>query len=92
MTKMTKQQIIKINEQLGTEFKTAYGLGGNRSNLDYALSLENSYDLAKEINRGQPFIDGNKRTALMVYMFLTTNKTYKQILKDYYDLFLSLSK
>ena len=64
----------------------------NISNLDYALSLESPYDLSKEILRGHPFIDGNKRMVFMVYMLLTTNKTYKQILEDFRDIFLSLSK
>ena len=90
--KLTKEQIIEINEKLGKEFKTDFGLGGNKSNLDYALSLEKPYDLAKEILRGHPFIDGNKRTSFIIYMILTTNKSYKEILKDYYDILLSLSK
>ncbi len=90
--KLTKLQIIKINEKLGKEFKTPFGLGGNSSNLDYALSLEDPYDIAKEILRGHPFIDCNKRTSIMVYLILTTEKSYEEILKDYYDIFLSLSK
>lgn len=89
---MNKEKIIEINKKLGKEFKTEYGLGGNKSNLDYALSLKESYDIAREILRGHPFIDGNKRTSFMVYMLLTTKKTYEEILKDYYDIFLSLSK
>ena len=90
--KLTKSQIVEINKKLGKEFKTEFGLGGNKSNLDYALSLESPYDLSKEILRGHPFIDGNKRMVFMVYMLLTTNKTYKQILEDFRDIFLSLSK
>lgn len=87
-----KKQIIEINKKLGKEFKTDSGLGGNKSNLDYALSLDNPYDTAKEILRGHPFIDGNKRTAFMVYMLLTSNKSYEEILKDFYDILLTLSK
>ena len=90
--KLTKNQIIEINEKLGKEFKTDFGLGGNNSNLDYALSLDNPYDIAKEILRGHPFIDGNKRTSFMVYLMLTTGKKYEELLKDFYDIFLSLSK
>jgi uncharacterized protein (DUF433 family) len=90
--KFTKSQIIEINKKLGKEFKTDFGLGGNKSNLDYALSLEGPYDISKEILRGHPFIDGNKRTAFMVYMLLTTEKSYKQILEDFRDILLSLSK
>lgn len=90
--KLSKNQIIEINQKLGKEFKTDFGLGGNKSNLDYALSLEDPYSIAKEILRGHPFIDGNKRTSFMVYLILTTNKSYEVILKDFYDVFLSLSK
>ena len=89
---ITKHQIIEINKKLGKEFKTDFGLGGNKSNLDYALSLTKPYEISKEILRGHPFIDGNKRTSFMVFMILTTNKSYKEILKDYYDILLSLSK
>ncbi len=89
---ITKSQIIEINKKLGQEFKTDFGLGGNKSNLDYALSLKDPYKISKEILRGHPFIDGNKRTSFMVYMILTTNKPYSEILKDYYDIFLSLSR
>jgi uncharacterized protein (DUF433 family) len=90
--KLTKEKIIETNKKLGKEFKTESGLGGNQSNLDYALSLDNPYDIAKEILRGHPFIDGNKRTTFMVYMMLTANKSYEEVLKDFYDVFLSLSK
>jgi len=90
--KLTKEEVLRINEKLGREFKTDYGLGANASNLDYALSLEKPYDISREILRGHPFIDGNKRTSLMAYMLLTSSKSYGAILKDYYDIFLSLSK
>jgi uncharacterized protein (DUF433 family) len=90
--KLTRKKVIEINEKLGKEFNTEFGLGGNKSNLDYALSLENPYNISKEILRGHPLIDGNKRTAFMVYMILTTKKTYKQILDDFRDVLLSLSK
>ena len=90
--KLTKSQVVKINEKLGKEFNTEFGLGGNKSNLDYALSLENPYDISKEILRGHPFIDGNKRTAFMVYLLLITDRTYKRILEDFRDILLSLSK
>lgn len=89
---LTKSQITEINKKLGKEFNTNFGLGGNKSNLDYAVSLNSPYDLAKEILRGHPFIDGNKRTSLMVYFMLTTGKKYEELLKDFYDTFLSLSK
>jgi uncharacterized protein (DUF433 family) len=89
---MKKQEIIEINEKLGKEFKTDSGLGGNKSNLDYALSLKSPYGVAKEILRGHPFIDGNKRTAFMVYMMLSTNKSYEEILKDFYDILLALAR
>jgi fido (protein-threonine AMPylation protein) len=90
--KMSKERIIDINKQLGIEFQTEYGLGGNKSNLDYAVSLNEPYYFAREILRGHPFIEGNKRTALMVYLILTTGKSYPEILKDYYDIFQSLAK
>lgn len=89
--KLTKNKVLEINRKLGVNFGTSFGLGGNASNLDYALSLNDPYKIAKEILRGHPFIDGNKRTSLMVYLMLTTNKTYSQIIKDFYDTFLSLS-
>jgi len=89
---ISKEKVIEINKKLSKEFNTEFGLGGNKSNLDYALSLENPYDISKEILRGHPFIDGNKRTAFIVYMLLTNEKNYEEILKDYYDIFLSLSK
>ena len=90
--KLSKQQIVEINKKLGKEFKTEFGLGGNKANLDYALSLENPYDISREILRGHPFIDGNKRTSFMGYMVLTTKKSYEQILEDFRDVLLSLSK
>ena len=90
--KLTKDQIIKINEKLGGEFKTDSGLGGNKSNLDYALNLKEPYGIAREILRGHPFIDGNKRTSFMVYLILTTGKKYEELLKDFYDIFGSLAK
>jgi hypothetical protein len=40
----------------------------------------------------EDILDGNKRTAIMIYMILTTKKSYEEILNDYYDLFLSLAK
>lgn len=89
--KISKKEVLEINKKLEQEFKTDYGIL-NESNLDYALSLKEAYDIAKEILRGHPFTDGNKRTAFMIYMILTTNKDYKEILKDYYDILLSLSK
>ena len=93
MKTLTKEQVIEINEKLGKEFKTEYGLGTNRSNLDYALSLkDNPYKIAKEILRGHPFIDANKRTTFMVYLLLTTNKSFEEILKDFYNLFQNLAK
>ena len=90
--KLTKQQVIEINKKLGKEFNTEFGLGGNASNLDYALSLESPYDISKEILRGHPFIDGNKRTAFMVHMLLTTDKSYEEVLKDFNDILQSLAK
>jgi len=90
--KLTKQQVIEINKKLGKEFNTAFGMLGNASNLDYAMSLKEPYSIAMEIVRGHPFVDGNKRTALMVYMLLTTAKSYETILKDFYDIFVSLAK
>ena len=90
--KLTRQKIIEINKKLGIEFKTEFGLSGNSSNLDYALSLTDPYDIAKEILRGHPFIDGNKRTAFMVYVILTTSKDYKQVLEDFRDILIALSK
>ena len=42
--------------------------------------------------RGHPFVDGNKRTAFVVYMLLTTKKKYEEILKDYYDILESLAR
>lgn len=89
--KLTKERIIEINKKLGKEFKTEYGIL-NESNLDFALSQKEPYKIALELLRGHPFIDGNKRTSFMVYMLLTTNKPYEEILKDYYDILLSLSK
>jgi len=44
---LAKEQVIGINEKLGKEFNTSYGLGGNASNLDYALSLKDPYDIAR---------------------------------------------
>ncbi len=89
---LTKEKVEEINIKLGKEFDTDFGFGGNSSNLDYALSLKEPYRIALEILRGHPFIDGNKRTSFMIYMILTTNKSYEKILKDYYDLFLVLAK
>jgi len=86
------KQVIEVNEKLGKEFKTEFGLGGNKSNLDYALSLDDPYLIAKEILRGHPFIDGNKRTSFMIYLMLTTFKPYEEILKDFRDILLALSK
>ena len=93
MKTLTKEHVIDINQKLGKEFKTEYGLSTNRSNLDYAISLENNpYKMAKEILRGDPFIDANKRTTFMVYMLLTTDKSFEEILKDFYNLFQNLAK
>lgn len=92
MEKINNKIILEINKKLGIEFETDYGLGGNKSNLDYALSLKTPYNISLEILRGHPFIDGNKRTSFMIYMLLTTSKSYDEILKDYYDILLSLSK
>ena len=93
MIKLNKEQVIEINEKLGKEFKTEYGLGTNRSNLDFAMSLQNNpYKMVKEILRGHPFIDANKRTTFMVYMLLTTDKSFEEILKDFYNLFQNLAK
>jgi uncharacterized protein (DUF433 family) len=89
---ISKEKVIEINKKIGKEFNTEFGLGGNKSNLDYALSFENPYDISKEILRGHPFIDGNKRTSFIVYMLLTTKKSYEQILEDFRDILLSLSK
>ena len=89
---ITKEKVIEINKKLGKEFNTEFGLGGNKSNLDYALSLKDPYDIAREILRGHPFVDGNKRTAFMVYILLTTKKTYEEVLKDFYDILKSLAK
>jgi uncharacterized protein (DUF433 family) len=89
---LTKEQIIEINEKLGREFGTEFGLGGNASNLDYSLSLNQPYKIALEILRGHPFIDGNKRTSFMVYMLLTSGKTYDEILSDYHDILERLAK
>ena len=56
------------------------------------MTLEKPYDISKEILRGHPFIDGNKRVSFMVYMMLTTNNCYEQILEDFRDILLSLSR
>ncbi len=89
---LTREDIILINKLFGDEFQTPFGLGGNSSNLDYALTLKNPYNISREILRGHPFIDGNKRTSLMVYLLLTTTKSFEEILGDYYDIFKSLAK
>lgn len=89
---ISQEEIAKINERLGREFGTEHGAGGNLSNLGYALTKKQPYDIAKEILRGHPFIDGNKRTSLMVYIILTTGKKYEEILADFRDIFESLSK
>lgn len=88
--RLSKERVIKLNEELGKDFKTEFGLL-NESNLNYALSQKDPYKIALEILRGHPFIDCNKRTSLMVLILLTTKKKYKEILKDYYDIFKSLS-
>lgn len=89
---LSKEELIELNRKLGEEFNTGYGLGGNSSNLDFALSLSDPYMISKEISRGHPFVDANKRTALMVYLIMTSKKTYDKILDDFYDIFLALSK
>jgi magnesium-transporting ATPase (P-type) len=88
---LTRERVIEINKELGLEFGTDHGLGGNSSNLDYALSLDDPYQVSKEIIRGHPFVDANKRTGVMVYLMLTTKKSYDEILKDFYDVFQNLS-
>jgi len=88
---LTKKEVIRINEKVGKEFNTEYGLLNN-GNLDYALICDDPYLVALNILRCHPFLDGNKRTSFMVYMLLTTTRDYDSILKDYYDILLSLSK
>ncbi len=87
--KLSKKQIIEINKKLGKEFKTDFGLL-NEGNLDYALGFEEPYYLSKEILRGHPFVDSNKKTAFMVFVILTSKKKFEQILEDYYDIFRNL--
>jgi death-on-curing protein len=58
----------------------------------YADTLLQGAALFESLIINHPFIDGNKRTAFVVYMILTTNKPYPVILKDYYDILQSLAK
>ena len=84
---------LPYSARMKKEFNTDYGLhGGLMSNLDFALSLNDPYKIFKEILRGHPFKDGNKRTSLMIYLMSTTNKNYDEILTDFYIIFTALSK
>ena len=71
-TKLTKKDIIAFNKQLGEQ-----GITRNESSLDFALSIaktkknwlyELSY-LTRSLLIDHVFVDGNKRTALLVVIF-----------------------
>lgn len=71
MIDLTKEEIVNLNRRLVQEFGGSFGIQ-NESNLDFVLAkVKNARDIFKKtaelmygINKGHPFLDGNKRTAL----------------------------
>ena len=74
MAKIKKEEIIEANKILCQEFKQQ-GVVLNDANLDFAVDQFNEkeitvIDLARKIIQGHPFVEGNKRTAFVVYFYL----------------------
>ena len=74
IAKIKKEEIIEANKILCQEFKQQ-GVVLNDANLDFAVDQFNEkeitvIDLARKIIQGHPFVEGNKRTAFVVYFYL----------------------
>ncbi len=78
---ITKEEIVELNRKIVELFGGHTGLQ-NEANLDFALlKAENAKDIYRKaaelmywINKGHPFLDGNKRTAFeAARIFLLAN-------------------
>ena len=76
MGKLTlkKQEVIEVNKILCNEFDQQ-GIVINDANLDFAVDQFNQgeatiIELARKIIQNHPFMEGNKRTAFVVYFYL----------------------
>ena len=74
MTQLKKQDVVEANKILCKEFGQQ-GVVINDANLDFAVDQFNEKDitaieLARKIIQLHPFVDANKRTAFVVYMWL----------------------
>lgn len=74
MVELKKEGVIKSNKILCEEFKQT-GTVLNDANLDFAVDQFNQKEItiiefARKIIQLHPFVDGNKRSAFVVYMYL----------------------
>lgn len=74
MKQLEKQDVIEANKILCKEFGQQ-GVVINDDNLDFAVDQFNEkestvIELARKIIQNHPFMEGNKRTAFVVYMYL----------------------
>lgn len=81
----------EVNELIGLKYKTNYGIL-QEANLDFALMKQDPGEMMEHILKTHPFIDGNKRTALALYLMSVEEKTLGEVLEQYSPLFEALSK
>lgn len=75
MVKIKKEEIIEANKLLCREFGQQ-GIVLNDANLDFTVDQFNEgeimvIELVRKIIQNHPFVDGNKRTAFVVYFYLS---------------------
>ncbi|MFW6008797.1 MAG: Fic family protein [archaeon] len=76
------EKVMKVNKIINEKYDTTYGLL-SRGNLHFCINKNSPYEISKNIIEKHPFIDGNKRTALVIYLLLTSDKKLEKIIKDY---------
>jgi hypothetical protein len=72
------QLICKINWLVNKEFGTTFGVR-YEADIEMACSKETPFEIAKYISMHHPFVDGNKRTAIVIVKYdETPEKTIEQ--------------
>ena len=90
MTFFSVRKAIEINELIGIKYGAPYGVL-DQAALGFALK-KGPLKMMKLIIKNNPFVDGNKRTALALYVMAKEDKILSEVWDDLHEIFLALKE
>lgn len=90
MTIFSVKKAIEINELIGLRYGMPYGVL-DEAKLGFVLK-KTPIKMLKLIIKNRPFVDGNKRTALALYIMAKEDKILSEVWDDLNDIFVSLKE